>query len=218
MKLYHYSKEMRPVLLSKAASGSMTPIQVKLERQEARRSAFYTLPYCDHISFFFSPISSYLLPKIFPADHPVWKKGTKLYEHVVDTATLPATIEYMVVESVKRTTLFDQFVKDHNWYEDDPKLLEEWLLWEDEHLRKWHEKGNKKHELEGKIYENMHSTNSAFLNAAQRDDRKDNEYKYASCVPHVMLYPPEGRIVPQEIHSLVMGNEGRSLVIPSTAL
>ncbi|MNM18516.1 hypothetical protein D3C81_288090 [compost metagenome] len=196
----------------------MTPIQVKLERLEARRAAFYKLPYCDHISFFFSPIPAFLLPKIFPADHPVWKKGTKLYEHVVDTATLPMTIEYMVVESVKRTALYDQFVKDHNWHQDDPKLLEEWFLWEDEHLRRWEEKGNRRNVLERKIHENMYSTSSSFLAASRREDREENEYKYASCVPHLMLYPPEGRVAPQEINSLIMGNDTRTLVIPSTAL
>lgn len=47
---------------------------------------------------------------------------------------------------------------------------------------------------------------------------KGAEDECASCVPHVMLYPEGGRIKPELINSLVMGNDARTLVIPSTAL
>lgn len=218
MKLYHYSKDIHPVLMSKAASGAVPAAEVQASREKAKKSIVKVGAYCDHISFFFSPIPAFLLPKLFPADHAAWAKGTKLYEHVVDTKDLPYQITYEVVESAKRTALYDQFVIDHNWTEDDPNILEAWLVHEMEHLSMWDERGTSRTVLERKIHENMYSTSGAFLQAAQRADREENKYKYASCVPHVMIYPPDGKIRPSLINSLVMGNEKRTLVIPPAAL
>lgn len=218
MFLYHYSAHMHQVLLSKAASGAMTHIQIKLARLEARRSGVEAWPYCDHISFFFDPIPASLLPALFGDHHPFWYKGHKIYEHVVDVNKLPADIMYHVVESKNKTALMDKFVAENNWVEDDPKLLEQWRELIDQKNREWRERGTRRDGLINQIRLNEHGTAEAFIQAAKREDFEDNRSKYAANVPHVMLYPAKGSIPVHKIRSLTMGWENRRDLVNTAAL
>lgn len=216
MILYHYSKELYPELLTKAQSGSMTPIQIKLARQESRRKGYLDWPYCDHISFFFEPIPSQLLGELFKG-HPVWFKGNNLYEYLIDVSKLPLEIPYHVVESVKKTALYDKFSLEKNWVEDDPELLEEWQILEDEKAREWGEKGNRRDALIKQIVANQGIIEEAYRTAVQREDFVYNKTKYAANVPHLMLYPPTGRVTPLKIRALTIGYDRRRDVISSNA-
>lgn len=215
--LYHYSKELYPELLTRAASGVMSPIQVKLARLEARRKGVFDLPYCDHISFFFEPIPSKLLSELFKG-HPVWFKGNSLYEYVVDPNKLPSEIPFHAVESVKKTALYDKFCIEKNWVEDDPKLLEEWELLEDQKTREWGEKRKTRSELIQQIAANQGIIENAYRAAVVRDDFEWNKTKYAANVPHLMLYPPSGKVIPSEVRGLTIGYDRRRQVISPNAL
>ncbi len=216
MILYHYSKGLYPELLTKAESGSMTPIQIKLARQESRRKGYFDLPYCDHISFFMEPIPSQLLGELFK-DHPVWFKGNSLYEYLVDVSKLPLEIPYRVVESARKTELLDKFTLENNWVEKDPELLEKWLLLKDTKTREWGETGNRRSELVKQIVANQGIIEDAYRSSVQRYDFEDNKTKYAANVPHLMLYPPTGRITPSKIRALTIGYDRRRDVISSNA-
>lgn len=216
MILYHYSKELYPELLTKAESGGMTPIQIKLARQESRRKGYFDLPYCDHISFFFEPIPSKLLSELFTG-HPVWFKGNTLYEYLVDVNKLPLEIPYHVVESIKKTALYDKFSIEKNWVDDDPKLLEEWQILEDQKAREWGEKRNTRAELIKQIAANQGIIEDAYRAAVAREDFEWNKMKYAANVPHLMLYPPTGRVTPSKIRALTIGYDRRRDVISSNA-
>lgn len=218
MFLYHYSKEIRSALLTKEKSGVMTPIQIKLEKLEARRRPWNSPPYCQHISFFFEPIPAKLLPELFGVEHPVWYPGNKLYEHIVKVEDFPTTITYEVVESLKKTALYDQFSEENNWVDDDPELLEKWMILIDVKAREWGEKGNKRSVLEQKIKENTGSIAENFRNAVAREDFEWNRKKYAANVPHLMLYPPTGRVAVHQIKGVTMGSDQRRSVISTAAL
>lgn len=216
MNLYHYSKELYPELLTKAQSGSMTPFQIKLARMESRKKGWLDLPYCDHISFFFEPIPSKLLSELFTG-HPVWFKGNPLYEYVIDLNKLPQEIPYHVVESVKKTALYDKFCIEKNWVEDDPKLLEEWMILEDEKARGWGEKGNSRNALVKQVFAHQGIIEDTYRAAVKREDFVYNKTKYAANVPHLMLYPPTGSIVPSKINGVTIGFDRRRSVISSNA-
>jgi len=215
LKLYHYSKELYPELLTKAASGTMAPIEIKLARLNARRQMPWpSLPYCDHISFFFEPIPSEVMDGIFGKGHPVWFKGSELYEYTVDLEDIPEKSPYYVAESPQRTQLFDNFVEEKNWVEDNPDLLWEWLMLESRMQRSWGEVGDNPHELEkqAKLYAKPGTLATAYLKASLREDFKDNFTKYASCVPHLMLYPVKGVVQYESVSRLVIGSKVRTLV------
>jgi len=212
MLLYHYSPVPRNQIMSKAASGAITSSQLAEERTRAKKRPWFSRVYSEHISFFFEPIPASLLPTLFPKDHPAWAKGTKLYEHVVDTTTLPSRFEYDVVESTKFLEAFDKFSTDNNWVDDDPQLLKEWMILEDRLLRQWGERGNTLAVLNSKILENQGLIIEKYNASSKREDFEYNRYKYAACVPHLMAYPPGGIVQPKAINLVVMGNDVRTPV------
>lgn len=218
MYLYHYSAHMHQVLLSKAASGAMTHIQIKLARQEARRKGYEAWPYCDHISFFFDPIPASLLPTLFGDNHPFWYKGHKLYEHVIKVADLPGDIMYHVVESKNKTALLDKFAEENNWVEDNPELLLQWEMLISQKEREWRERGTRRDGLINQIKLNEGGTAEAYIQASKRDDFEWGKNKYAANVPHLMLYPPKGEIKVHEIRSLTMGWENRRNLVNTSVL
>ena len=182
---------------------------------EARKESL-DLPYCDHISFFFEPIPSKLLGELF-SNHPVWFKDNSLYEYVIDVDKLPSVIPYHVVESVKKTALYDKFCLEKNWVEDDPKLLQEWEVLEDTKAREWGEKGKSRAQLLKQIAAHQGIIAEAYRKAVVRDDFEWNKTKYAANVPHLMLYPPSGKIIPSEVKGITIGFDSRRTVISANA-
>lgn len=216
MLLYHYSPSIRNPLLTKAASGVMTNEEIQKARARAKNNAWPTRPYCDHISFFFEPIPAALLPTLYPKDHASWAKGTKLYEHIVDTKTFPNIIDYDIVESTKFLQAFDEFSEVNNWVDDNPELLKKWMLLEDKLLISWGERGNSRATLDLKIKENQGIITAKYIAGSKREDFEYNKYKYAATVPHLMLWPPEGKVQVMAVNSLVMGSEKRQAeVLPN---
>lgn len=195
--------------MSKAAAGVLSEEIIRKERLEAKNAMWGGRPYCDHISFFFEPIPAALLPNIFPKDHHAWSKGKKLYEHIIDTRALPQKIDYDIVESTKFIAAYDDFATKNNWVDENPRLFKEWSQLEDRLMRQWGERGNDRSMLESKIQENQGIIADKYRDFAKRIDYEDNKYKYASAVPHLMLWIPGGKILVNSINYLVMGSDKR---------
>lgn len=210
MFLYHYSENIHSTLLSKAAAGVFNSAEVKLLRaaSKAKGDAGYT--YCDHISFFFDPIPSSLLPKVFENEHPFWYRGHKLFEHIIAIKSLPIDIIYHVVESENKTRLLEKFSLENNWVDDNPALLKEWIALENRTAIELGEKGRGRTNLERQASINVGRTADFYKAFAVHPDFEFGKRKYAANVPHVMLYPPKGAIEVREIKSLTIGNDRRS--------
>lgn len=165
--------------------------------------------YDDNISLFLDPIPAKLLPELFQNNHPVWRKGMVMYEHIVDTRKLPEKIGFELVESVNKTKVYDEFVEKHHWYSDDPKLLKLWWKVITPLLIQWGEIGSNRTYLETAINKNRGRTTELYKKAVQRADFEENRNKYAANVPHLMMYPLSGTIEVQAINKITMGSDLR---------
>lgn len=203
MKLYHYSKEQYPILLTKrAAGGDRTPT----------RFDGYKESYNDHISFFFDPIPSKTVAKLFGRDHAVWYPGSVLYEYTIDTDQFERDLFYHVVESAKKTAYLDEFSTEHSWETDHPATL---ALWEKEilpRLVQWGEIGKSLAGLHKQIRLHQGTTEAAYLAARKRPDWADGKHRYASNVPHLMLYPRAGEARYGAVNRITIGSDLRTPV------
>jgi hypothetical protein len=209
MLLYHYSKTRYPSLLTKRKVGLLSKEEIKKADSSDRLNLLPGHSYIDHVSFFFDPVPSVMLSRIFGITHPVWHTGSKLFEHIIDTTMLDDDVIYEIVESDKKTKLFDEFVEEHNWTYDDPKLLQQWKMLELRKKMEWGEIGRSRKGLELQIVENGGHLDKAFLKAYNRADFEENRMKYAANVPHVMIYPKGGEIEVIGVNSLTIGNNTR---------
>ena len=209
MLLYHYSAVPRTELKSQRAAGTLTQKELEARDRQDKLKLLPGLSYVDHISFFFDPVPSVVLSRIFGITHPAWHTGSTLYEHLVDTADLEDRIAYEVVESVKKTELYDTFSAEHNWVDDDPELLRRWKELELRSKLSWGELGQGRSKLETQIRLCGGHLDKAFLKAYARSDFEDNRMKYAANVPHVMIYPAGGVVPVKSVSRLVIGNNKR---------
>jgi len=208
LTLYHYSKDFYPNLLTRRKSGKADAAEIKRAEESAKRLGLEG-PYVDHISFFFDPIPADILPGLYGPDHAAWFKGNKLYEYVVDVDSLQRDLLYRVVESERKTAFMDKFVKDHNWVEDDPVLLMKYLKEIDALQRKWGELGRDWPEFKKQILQNQGKTRAAFIRASQREDFQEGRQRYATNVPHLMVYPTPGVIDYAEVNTVTLGSDRR---------
>lgn len=212
MRLYHYSTQQFNTLLTKRKAGNATAEEIIQAKKDARRILMPDATYIDHISFFFEPIPTEILGTLYGKNHPVWINGKELYEYEVNPLKLPNPILYEVVESSKEVNELSRFIKEHNWVEDDPKLLQVWFKHILNKKISWGEYGKDKTKLILQIMKHQGRLASDFLSATQRDDFEDNFKKYAASVPHLMLYPPSGEVQYDVMNSVVIGKKGRKFL------
>lgn len=212
MNLYHYSSELYSRLETRAVSKSMSEKEIRKARSDAASKPWFQLPYCDHISFFFEPIPASLLPRLYPKDHHTWRIGNVLYEYVIDIKTLPMRLKFEVVESPAILKRYDEFSIERNWTEKDPVILKDWMLLENQLMREFGLYGESRSSLERVIPQFDKGISEYYIRASQREDFADNKYKYASCVPHLMLYPPSGIVNPTSVNQLILGTDKRTSV------
>jgi len=211
MKLYHYSKARFPELLTKRLSGASAEEIRKSEKQRDRHG--FIGAYVDHISFFFDPIPSKTLADIFKNDHHTWYRGNALFEYVVDVNQFEVDVPFSVVESRNKTAFMDKFIEEHNWVEDDPVLLAKYLKELAKLEVEWGELGHSLSGLKKQIAKNKGGTKQAYLDAAARADFEEGRQRYATNVPHVMVYPKSGRAAFSELNRLIIGNDTRTPVV-----
>ena len=210
-RLYHYSGVRYPELLTKRQSGATAEEIRKSEKQRDRYG--FIGAYVDHISFFFDPIPSKTLAKIFKDGHHTWYKGNVLYEYVVDVDQFESDLGYTVVESRKKTAFMDKFIAEHNWVDDDPVLLAKYLKALDALSVKWGEVGRSLDGLKKQISQNVGGTEKAYIDASKRADFEEGRQRYATNVPHVMIYPKAGKATTNEINRLTIGNDRRTPIV-----
>lgn len=211
-KLYHYSPKRFDSLMTRRQSGLATPDDIKKGVEEAKR---FNWPgnYVDHISFFFEPLPSKQIGKLFNNDHPVWFDGNRLFEYVVDTDVLDKRILFDVVESEKKTRFADEFAKKHNWVEDNPDLLSRYLAEAKVKRQLWGEVGVSLDGLVKQIEANQDKLLSCYKAAVKREDFEFNRTKYAANVPHVMIYPSSGIVPYEQVNSLIIGSDRREVIL-----
>lgn len=207
MKLFHYSNRQFDVLKSKRLT-TATSEEIRESEKQRDRHGFIGA-YVDHISFFFDPIPSKTLSDIFKYDHHTWFTGNVLYEHVIDVDQFEQDIGYSVVESRKKTAFMDEFIRKHNWIDDDPVLLKKYLKELNRLSKQWGEVGHGLSNLKLQIKKNIGTTERAYIEASRRPDFEEGKQRYATNVPHLMIYPKSGKASISEINRLTIGDDKR---------
>jgi len=98
MKLYHYAKDLYPILKNRLKSGAADDKEIE-EQMAWNKEIGGPGIYNAHISFFIDPLPLVLLGKIFDERHHTWFNGNELYEYIVDVDSLDKNIVYDIVES-----------------------------------------------------------------------------------------------------------------------
>ena len=207
MKLYHYSAQKHAVLKTKRITQPHTPESLKvLERQAHDMYSIGT--YIDHISFFFDPIPSMLVSKLFGMKHRAWFKGNVLYEHVVEVDSLRRPFNYDVVETPTELTILDETV----WAHDNIDFFRQYMRCSARRKLTSGEQGNDYTAFAAQVEKYQGTTEHYFRAAAKRHDWDENRIKYAASVPHAMIYPIAGKIHHQSVNRITVGSDKRTPV------
>lgn len=220
MKLYHYSSNLYNVLLSRKAAtgafrqapGTTLPGDVLTEakyRDSLEKAKKFSLPgsYYDHISFFFDPIPSAMIGKLFENNHHTWFNGNKLFEHVIDTRDIPKGFIYDVVE----TPAAQEQLNATEWVDTD-EFFAAFMKERKVIKQALGELGRGQVELDRQIKRFQGSTEKFYRLAKNLPDWELHRTKYAANVPHVMIYADNGRIPVREINQLIIGSDRRDPV------
>lgn len=212
MLLYHYANTAFPVLKTRAAQGGLLTSDVQNGEEEAafRRDVG---PYYDHVSLFLEPAPLDILGDLFKkVHHSVWVNGATVYEHVIDSAKLPV-FKYNLVETPSDIA----FMNEH-WPED--------VELSDEDKKQYFATraaaklksgecgvGNAAFERSARAFVGM--TRAAYIKATQHASEEDL-MRYATNVPHAMLYPKGGVMhLIQPARAVVIGSKVLRVKDPS---
>lgn len=206
MKLYHYSKDKRNILLSLNAAGLAKP-----EHQATWLAYTSKLggpgSYADSISFFFDPVPLKLLGEIFEGKNDFWKTGNKIYEHECSSLDLPPDFTYFVAESPEDIKTLDESI-----WEDSDAFVVTYLKAMYKRKRSTKEIGTSVSDLEKQAAKYAGKTRHYYEAASKRADFEENAVKYASCVPHLMLYSSLGKVKVDKVSACTVGSDHRVIV------
>lgn len=207
MHLYHYAKELYPLLttrLSRADSVLFSQEIVKA-KQDAQLHA-NPGSYFESISFFFDPIPLAMIGNHFNNDHHTWFNGNKLYEYVVSTEALERNILYNIVETPADLTAMSRI----DWTDpktDTAEYMRVYMQQKNARKLKTGEQGRGTISLVRHAVKFVGGTEKAYLanNKLSKEDKEAIKGKYAANVPHVMLYPFKGQIAYLKATPVVVG-------------
>ncbi len=199
MKLYHYNSKKLKTVKSRAA--------LDLDKPEAATEGVEGDPfnYIKSTSWFMEPIPRDL-PSILHGEHEYWKPGIVLYEHIIDINDLPDDVYYHLVESHARTELMNKQPWDR--VSGDRGSLRSKLIRELDDLEL-------KLGLKGQGRDNL----KEIIRTTPRDIRKDYKAlydtwvkeqdpglmrRYASGVPHLMLYVDMTPIPVRKVNRVIL--------------
>lgn len=199
-KLYHYSASEYSEILTPRERGTTDPKKIKLAEERAKLLGLVG-PYCDHISFFFDPIPLDLLGKLFGKDHSVWFSGNKLYQHVISLDGL-GDCPYEVVETPTQNRVADEF----DWSKEDERErnLIEFCKRQNRAKIRNGEIGYDRKALHEQISKYRGGTRDAYIAVSKNADFQDGFYQYAAGVPHLMAYPPSGKVSVLEVKQVTI--------------
>lgn len=198
MKLYHYSKKKLSELLTRELQGVVTE-----EERKDPDMVRIPGPYYDHVSLFFDPIPSEILGDIFPSNHHAWATGNELVEHVVDANKL-LPYAWSIVESPLKTFFFD-----HIPWLDNETYQEVWLKTRLILSRMKGDEGEDLPKLLKAIKRYQNTTRDAYLKLSRRADKDSHTSRYASLVPHLMVYTHHA-IPVDKVNRIVIGSSKRT--------
>lgn len=201
MNLYHYSKERYDILKSLKRQGTYTE-EEELDWVARWRDIEGVAPYHYNISCFCGPINVKQLVSLFPKGftHPFWRSDTTYYEHVISIDDIPKGTPFMFVETPADT---------EHLLATPPEAFER-----ESFVKQYLRDKMRRKRLTGEIYDGENKTKFNYSELFERQIRKfsnvdafittkysNKKYqefvkdgKYASCVPHVMLYPEFGEL------------------------
>ncbi len=147
--------------------------------------------YGEHISFFLEPAPLDILGKLYSdVRHSLWVEGKTVYEHIVQSSNI-LSFSFMLVE-----TPFDYAFMDEHWpvdavFTDAEKESYFKELAKQKQRRGLVGNGNSAFERTAKQF--LGKTRQAFISRAAVNNQED-KMRYATGVPHVMLYPKPGEV------------------------
>lgn len=188
MNLYHYSENKIKIIESlRAGKRDVTGERLKLDPTG-------TLPpYSTSISFFLSPIPDNL-PEILDFKHSFWQPK-KIYQYVVNSNDLPEDVIFYIAETPERS----KYINNFDWNKaSNPEIRKKFM----EKIRAWEVDqgliGQGLSDFNKKASKYMGDL-STYYKRAYSLSKKENDLesffsKYASYVPHVMLYHEDFKI------------------------
>ncbi len=185
--LYHYSAEPYDSLKTRRAQGHLTPHQMRDGRQEAEFRQDVA-PYYDHVSFFSRPLPLATIGKLYAGKgNALWNPGQALYEHAVDTRDLDG-FKYTMVETPADVAEVSSFPD-----EKDVEAKRKYFARRAVRRRKMGDVGDTEEMLQAALgkYPGLKPLYEA---ATEKYTSEEDWNRYATGVPHVMLYPNSGVI------------------------
>jgi hypothetical protein len=213
-KLYHYSSKPRTELKTLRQQINEGTIEQKRIPAIDVQDKFYTgwrkeLPYSEHISFHIDPLPIDLIKEKFPKDSPYFigdsglhVSESKLYEHVIDIRNIageqddiPWRIEETNYDQLMMGYCFSEFLWTRvelykRSYFLVKQLLAKVLGFSSEGIEKLADKCQPyKGHIRGYFEKWTEDTRFA----------ETSKTHYAAAIPHVILYPPTGIIIPEKV-------------------
>lgn len=198
MNLYHYSKQKHSVLLTLEKQGLINPEDRKrAHEQYVKECKLYKSLrpgyYYEHISVFYERPPLNKISACFDNRHKFWVKNDVVYEHVINSQDI-GNFVYEIVESPDKTRLYYDSISDKEYYKKLQTCISEKQL-----------VGRNNESLEKALGEMSGLTEIYFELIKTRSNFEELLSKYAATVPHVMLYPMLGKIIPYKINKVVLG-------------
>jgi len=192
--LYHYSAQPRKEILTREAQGNISKDKLADEESAAKfRSEKFI--YSKHVSLTFDHLPLDIILKHFPSDHHTYKPGTTIYRHDIYIPDLE-DMYWKVGESPLST-----FMGDYLWMKLD---------WYKKIFFKLRRTGRILNKEEGQGTQSMLKASARysgtyrhyFQKLVDRPDFQKMTGMYAPNVPHIFLYPPNGKLIPKKIEKV----------------
>lgn len=200
MKLYHYSTEPLKILLTRREQG-VSDEQISEAETKAKKLGL-PLPYIDHISFFLEPIPKETIAGIFKNQHPFWKAGAEIYEHVIDTASIPSQSQYMVVE----TPVIDKYTDQFDWSVTDLTVRSKYFIAMHKEMKRLGLLGAGIPKMVKQLTPYLGKTEGYYIKARMAKGADMTKTQYAAGVPHLMVYPIGGRVKVEQVSKIKLGS------------
>ena len=200
MKLYHYSTERFLKIETRRLQG-IAEQEIKSAEDKASKMGL-PLPYVDHVSFFLEPIPKDTIASIFKGEHPFWKAGQTLYEHIVDTKDIDEKSFYRIVETPEIDKYTDQF----DWGVKDLATRSKYFQAMNKEMLRlgWSGYGISKMVQKCSVF--IGKTEGYYIQARMREDADMSRQLYAGNVPHLMIYPKGGSVEVESVKEIKLGN------------
>lgn len=202
-KLYHYSSSFYTAIRTRRNQRICTPEQLEQGIVKAKRLGSPG-SYHDHVSFFFDPLPLEKMGNIFRGLNPFWKNGNEIFEYVVDVSDLDKDIVFYISETPDEIRLLD----NTEWVYTD-EFREKYLIEQNIRMKKNGEIGQGLTNFLKQVSKYKGKTTHYYELASRRPTFEEEAMRYASCVPHAMLYPKSGAIHCESIQACVVGSSKR---------